>query len=796
MDINEYLTKLDNEAGCPSEFDSPADKIKESWGLRYARFAWEDAVSGGAGYFETNKDRWINNRRFSEGLHDLNKYKKQALPSETEWITVNYSVGTPAPKILRIVKTRILDNPYRPTVNMGDSFVKGKLDDEKNKILAKMELANMIRQLKAQGILPEGIMPESIKDTPSDPDDIEMYQNTTFQVAEAVILNKLIRQSFKNNKVRNLEKRIVDDLVNTKIGAIYCSINENYEFTTKYIDPVKLVTSYCSEPDYSDWKHIGHWQDVTVSEFRQMANGKYTDQEIFDIVKKSPSNKGDHTFMGIDDYYDLTESQQRKLEGYSIRLFYFETLQSDRKVYVEKEGEEGYIFFDEKDPSYELSEKSKGKKKLTKGIITRIYEGVWVVNTPYMIRWRLKPNVIRKINGKKYASKPESSYIIRQPGQYEMRNKSMVEEAIPHIELMIVYSIKLQHFVAMAAPPGTEIDVASQAAALIGMGMDGADPKILTEIYKSTGVKYFSSIREDGTPIMNSRPVNDIPSTIDQGIIHLSELYNLELARLKEIMGVNDAVDSSTPDSRRLKGVMQQAQQAFSTTIKELTDVYLEMIEEVASRAAYHQVVALINDKETEEVKELLSEAELAMIKAVEFDKIMFNTYIEMLPDQYEIEQIYIDMASAIKQGSLAIEDSISIRRALREGNSDKAELLMEQKMRKKAMQEAKMEQQRNQLAMQAQQQKIQAESEKEAQSQRMKLEGELAKIKADQENIILKEQENRQTVTLKGDIDKELLELAHKLKVQAEVSGAGYDADNDTMPKEIGGEPSVSRRV
>jgi len=374
-----------------------------------------------------------------------------------------------------------------------------------------------------------------------------------------------------------------------------------------------------------------------------------------------------------------------------------------------------------------------------------------------------------------------------------MINKSLVEEMIPGIENMIIYGIKLQHFVALAPPPGFDIDVASQAQALIGMGLDGFKPLALVDLKRTTGIGYFSSVREDGTPVMNTKPISNTASGLDGGGIEtLVTLRNVELANLKEIAGLNDAVDSSTPDSRRLKGVMQQAAQAFNTSIQELSNAYLDTMEEVAARAAYHQILAIRSGKETEESRQLLSTVEYDMIKEVELGEIMYNTYIEMLPDKYEIEQIYMDMASSIKQGSLSVPDSIVIRRAIREGNTDKAELIMEQKIRDKERMDAKRQGELIQQQAQADQAKLQSEMQKDASIQELKTKGEIQQIEAQKGNIQLEQQEKRETEVVKGDQKAEIIKLAHKLKMEAEASGLGYNADKDSMPMEIGGEPNL----
>jgi sRNA-binding protein len=113
--------------------------------------------------------------------------------------------------------------------------------------------------------------------------------------------------------------------------------------------------------------------------------------------------------------------------------------------------------------------------------------------------------------------------------------------------------------------------------------------------------------------------------------------------------------------------------------------------------------------------------------------------------------------------------------------------------MRQKAREDAKMAQVNNEQMAAMQQSKIAAESQKEAQKINLELERDLRLLKGEQENIVVGESAKRETVIVKGDIDKEILELANKLKIEAEAAGVGYDSTKSTMPKTMGGEPDIN---
>jgi hypothetical protein len=787
----------DNLGNFPSPFVSPEEKKDPAWGCRYAKAIWSSADSRSYSFKFNQNDRIIVNRKFAEGLHSVEPYKSRALPSETEYITLQYNTNTPAPKLLRIMKENIYSHPYKPKAVLYDSFSHSKLEEKKNVLLGKMHMSNMLKQMKAEGLVPANMEFKGLEGAPKDEEETEALLSTNAKIIEQIAIEKLINKSFRRNNFTQIERKAVSDLVDIKLACVYTSLDENYNTCIKYIDPLKLITSYCENEDFSDMQHIGHIEYITIGELRKRAPMLGHD-ELLRIARLNVGkrvNSGNGLGFGRENYFQLTDFQRSCLESVMIEVFCFEVMQGDTMAFVEKSLNYGDISFKKRSFDYEPPKDPEAKKKVHKGVINRIYKGEWLVGTDHMLEWKLKPNVIRKIRGGKFDEKPCFSYVLRAPGMLNMENKSVVEEMIPHIEAMIIYSIKIQHWVAIASPPGFDMDISKVIPALRGMGIEGLKPLDAIEIKRQLGFGMFSSMAEDGSMIPSQGPgITPSASSIDAGLMNLVALYNNELAKCKEIIGINDAVDASQPDKRALVGVQQMAVQAHKSAIRNLQNSYLDMIKEIAERAAYGQQMAIQAGVETDEIKELLSDPEIRVVKSIEIGEIMFNVDIELLPDQHEKEQLMMDIQGALQQGSLGFEDAMMVKRLMNE-SVEKAEVQLRYRIEKRARQAQEQQQAMMQQEMQMEQQKLQAMAQLEQQKMQLEIEKESAKKDLELRNSIELEVQKRETLTLEMEGKKELLRLAAELKRSEQgkqKSEDGYDFEKDSMPQVVQGEPEL----
>jgi hypothetical protein len=328
------------------------------------------------------------------------------------------------------------------------------------------------------------------------------------------------------------------------------------------------------------------------------------------------------------------------------------------------------------------------------------------------------------------------------------------------------------------------------------MGMGNLKPVDARAIRDQIGDIYYRSVREDGTPITNTRPVQDLPNGLDQSIMVLTQAYNAALERMKETIGLNDAVDGSQPDKKALIGVQKLAVSAHRNALRSLYNAYLRINEEMVRYVA-NLAQQLIRDGINVDVFQNM--VGNATVEQIDLNKLSLADYaisVKMLPDEEERARVEQLLMMGLETGLLNTQDVFAVRRVLRE-DVDKAEQLLsirEAKRRKEKEQSSMMLQQQN-AQVQAQAAQI-AEGEKQKtmqmemqlKSQALQLEYDL-RLRNDKEI----ENEKRKTSALESQYDIEKIQLASKLKGQPSQQGGSYDFEKDSIVREAGKvEPNI----
>lgn len=770
--MSEFQSEIKYLGAFPSDENPTELKSKPEYGCAYAKAIWGAAQAGTQSFNFGNQYADIKrNRKFARGMHDVSEYKPRAIAGDgKEFVALDYSITTPLPKMMRILKENIYSHQYKPKVQPYRSHVKTKYDEMKDRLIGEMLVSQEIKDLVAEGLLPkEMALKAKVVGAPQSMEELEERMNTEFSVLESIALQELIKSSFIKNDITEVERRIIDDLVENNKIALKCYVDDNYCFKVEVVDILNMITSFCENSDFSDMTHVGHVKFISVSEFIERSEGKLSQTEIIDIVKSNMGRRtsnGSFFEFGNQRYFsDFTGNQFDQFQSLSVQVFCFEVLTSDMLSYKEKSLSTGGFDISKKSSTYQAKTTSSDKAKAIKGNLGKIYQGTWVVDTDVMLDWGLKNNVIRKIRNGKYVEKPCFSYIIRQPNMLDMNNQSLVQEVIPHIEQIIINSIKLQHFVALASPPGYDMDTNSVANALSGLGLDGLKPLDLAAIKRQLGIGFYSSTLDDGiTQNYNQKPINQTPSGFDAGIGILVDLINHHLLQARDILGLNDSVDATQPKERAAVKNMQMAYAAHKASLKPIQDVYLGVMKEVAERAAYCNQMAIQAGKETEDIKQLLTPIELEALNMVEVGELLFNIEISMLPDSYQKDMMKAKIDFAVQQGTLDIEDAMLLDRLIEE-NPENAEIVYRQKKSERERKLMEQEQQRSEMIMQQQQAQLQAEAQIQEMKSAKDMELEQAKKDLDMRNMIKEWEEKTKYLVTELDGKKEMIELQARLQ-------------------------------
>jgi len=422
--------------------------------------------------------------------------------------------------------------------------------------------------------------------------------------------------------------------------------------------------------------------------------------------------------------------------------------------------------------------------------------GKYVVDTDMIFDYGLKENIIReRINGK-YSTNTTLGFVVYAPDIYDMENKSKVEEMIPYADELIRIQLKMQQIIAKAAPSGYAMNVDAIVEGLQGMGIGGMKPIDARAMRDQIGDIYYRAVREDGTPITPGQPpITPLPNGLDNSIMLLINAYNAAVMRMKEAIGVNDAIDSSQPDNKALIGVQKLAVAAHKTAMKSLYSTYLKINEDVARQVSMlsQQLIRKGINKST--FINMVGKETVDQLDVTKLTTSDFSISVDMLPDVEEMAYLEskIELALMSQPPMITLQDAFAVRRVLKE-DVDKAEQLLsvrEKRRRKENMEKSQQMQQQNaqmqtqvaQAAEQAKQQTKQMEAQIDAQNTQQEYD---LRLRNDQ----TMEDEKRKTIILELDAKKELIREAADAemgKTDKKQEGGETAYDRISIPKVAG---------
>ena len=773
-----------SESNFPSSFEPQEEKSGKKYILKYAKDLWGAAKKSSSSYaFNTRKDRYINNRKYSEGLQSVEKFKQQfSVTGDNTYLNFDWAVSTPLPKLVEVFRGQMLNQPYKIQFTPVDSLSITEYDTEKKVKLAEMEIQKQLAPLVEQGVI------EKKTNLPEDNEELEIYMQTNFKLAQSIAMETITRAVLEDNDMDYINDKIAKDLIDLKICAVRVCLDENKNIKIEYIDPVDLVTSYVKRADFQDVKHVGVMSEVTIDDLRVMSAGQLTEEELFEIAKSVAGRYGNGSWDTVNRrYYDNFDWD--RVNTFKVMVLDFEFFSTDDMTVTSvKARNNGFKTLINEEPRNKLAERRTKVKK-----VKNVYMGKYVVGTDYIFDYGLKENIIReRINGK-YSTNTTLGFVVYAPDIYDMENKSKVEEMIPYADELIRIQLKMQQIIAKAAPSGYAMNVDAIVEGLQGMGIGGMKPIDARAMRDQIGDIYYRAVREDGTPITPGQPpITALPNGLDNSIMLLINAYNAALIRMKESIGVNDAIDSSQPDNKALIGIQKLAVAAHKTALKSLYSTFLRVNEDVARQVSMmaQQLIRKNINKDT--FINMVGKETVDQLDVTKLTTSDFSIVVQMLPDAEEMSYLEnkIELAIQSQPPMINLQDAFAIRRVMKE-DVDKAEQLLavrEKRRRKENMQRSEQMQQQNaqlqaQVAQAAEQARMQTEQTKaQLEAQNTQLEYDL-RLRNNQ----TMEDEKRKTIALELDVKKELIREAAQAEGDAEKESGDTAYDRISIPKVAG---------
>ena len=781
----------DGTNGYPSVFVSEAEKRSKEWLLKYGKAMWDSAMNQGSTInFGERQQQWKVNRKYAEGLEDRSKFKQQfSVTGDNTYMNLDWGVSHPLPSIVETIRGKLMNLPFKLQFEPVDSTSTTEVDIERNKLYATMLLKEQLGEQIEKG----EIKVEGADKAPEDKEELEIYMQTDFKLAKTIAIESICRAVFQDNDMEYHKEKVIKDLIDVKMGGFRIQLDENKNIVLRHIAPINIVTSYVNKDDSSDARHIGEIIEVPISELRVMAQGQLSETELFEIAKTCANKNGNQSWMfGSSRYYN--ENIDRSLyDNFNVQVLDFELKSTDEKTFTQKEARNGGFYFDEKPFGYTPPKNPRRKIDVIKKKVANVYVGKYIVNTNYIFDYGKKEYIVREKLNQRFSGNTTLGFVVSAPDIYDMRNQSITERLIPYADELVRIQLKMQQFIAKAAPAGYAMDVDAVISGLQGMGLGGMKPVDARAMRDQIGDVYFRSIRQDGSPITNTAPIRELPDGITNSIIILAQSYNLTLQRMKEAVGLTGDANIGEPDKNALVGTQKIAISANNNALRPITNAYFSLVKRAAQQVSGLSQMLIRAGVNVDKFKNMVGTEAVNTVDMSKLPDAAFAIQPKMLPEEQELERIDQLVQFALQQGQISVQDVFTIRRVAKE-DPEKAELVLsvrskkrmaEQQAQKQAIVDYEVQQQQQSalVAAQAKQQTAQLEAQLEAQNKEIEYN---LRLRNDKEI----EEEKRKTMALESEYDIKKIEKAAQMKQQTSKDSTGYDITEDTMPRGV--EPSV----
>ena len=730
----------------PSQVASDQEKMSPEYGLQVGRAIQNEWFSGNQGSvrFRSNQDSFHSLRLYARGEQPIQKYKDElSINGDLSYLNLDWKPVPILSKFVDIVVNGIADRSFDIKAFSQDPYGVEKRTAYMDSIIRDMQTKELNDYAaEAFGINLYENDPAAL---PESKEELELHMQLSYkqgiEIAEEVAINTLL----DGNNYDLIKRRVYHDLTTIGIGAVKNTFSESEGVLVDYVDPANLVYSYTESPYFEDIYYVGEVKTIPISELKKQYPG-LTQDELDKIKGESSQNLtgGWNRSEVNDNYYDSN----------TVQVLYFNYKTYMNEVYKIKETASGAEKVILRDDQFNPPVESEGFAKASRSLEV-LYEGAIILGTSTLLEWGIAENMMRP---KSDYNKVKMNYSIVAPRMYKGRIESIVSRCTGFADMVQLTHLKMQQVLAKMMPDGVYMDADGLAEIDLGNGTN-YNPQEALNMFFQTGSVIGRSFTQEGDMNPGKVPIQPLQTGAGgQKLQTLIQTYNYYLQMIRDVTGLNEARDGSTPDSRALVGVQKLAAANSNTATRHILDAGLfltadtaeglslrisDILEYSPSREAFIQKIGGFNVATLDELKELHL-----------YD---FGIMLELSPDDEQKGMLENNIQTALSAGLIDLEDAIDIREVK---NLKLANQLLKLRRKKKLERDQQM-----------QQENIQAQAQANAQSQQVAAQAEVQKdqalfqTKAQLEQM--KAQIDQQKMQAEVQLKKELMALEFQYNMQ-----------------------------
>ena len=725
--------------GFPSQFVSDAEKATDEFGLQIGQaiqYEWFKKDGNQCRYYNQWRD-FHRLRLYARGEQSVAKYKTElAIDGDLSYLNLDWTPVPILPKFVDIVVNGMQGRDFKVKAYAQDALSQAKRRKYQDMIEGQMAAKDILTNIQEQtGLDPFTMDPD---DLPSSDEELSLYMNLNYKPAIEIAEEEAIDTMFSENHYNDIRKQLDYDATVIGISVAKHEFLPGAGVQISYVDPANVVYSYTEDPHFKDCFYWGEIKTLPIGELLKI------DQSLTREDLEEISNYA----QGWYDYYNVAQFYDNDIFSRdTCTLMYFNYKTTQKIVYKKKILEGGGSKIIEKDdtfnPPQEMMEEGRFEK--IEKTIDVWYEGVMVMGTSILLKWKLEENMVRPKSSSQHAI---PNYVAAAPRMYKGVIESLVRRMIPFADLIQITHLKLQQVIARTVPDGVYIDADGINEVDLGTGA-AYDPSDALRLYFQTGSVVGRSYTQEGEYNQGKIPIQQLTSSSGASKTQmLISNYNHYLGMIRSVTGLNEARDGSTPSTDALVGVQKLAALNSNTATRHILDGSLYIYRTLAEALTYRVADILEYADFKEDFINKIGKYNVSILGEISDLYIYdFGVFIELSPDEEQKAMLEQNIQMALSKGDINLEDAIDIREIR---NLKLANQLLKVKRVAKQERDEKMAMQKQAIA--AQQQLKSQEMAAQVSIQKIELETQ-SKMKVKQAEIAFEIEKQKAEAQLKSQL-------------------------------------------
>lgn len=750
---------MNNATDFPSHLIDPREKNRE-WILQFARAAWSSwSNDNPREIFYNARYKYEVYKQYAMGQQSISKYRPlMGIDEESKetWLNIDWSVIPIVPKFRRIALGKLSKVDYNIVATPVDALANEETEkvfaNAKTKIIMREEAAKIDPELLESPVLQMG--PGEARDL----EELEMQMKYTFKHQMAIEAEQGIKLVLEQNRIENMREQIRECLFDYGVAGYKEYIDSNGAIKIRTINPRNVIINHCKKNDFSDASYVGEVVEMTIADLKQMAGNQFTADEYEQIAKNVLGKYGNPR-----EWPSSLSIYNKGYDRFNIRVLDIEFYSVNEMVYEQRIDRRGNQIY----ARAKYEDRNKRKDKFERVAYKVVYKGKWVIDTNFIFDHGLCTDMKR---AKSSLMDTKMSYHLFAPEFWDMKSVGMMEQIIPIADAIQIAWYRLQNVINQSRPKGIMIEMGALEDIPLGAGGKKMTPMKVLDLYNKTGTLVYRKMDAQGRQT-NYRPIEELENGLGRDAMSYWQLIQNHIQMLRDITGMNEMTDGSTPDPRTLTTVAKLAYEGTNNALANIVGGEKKLLESLSNDV----ILRLQDVAQNGEVKGYVRALGGNTMKFFKMSSNValyeFGIFLEDKPTDDQRAMLMQQVQAGQAGGMLDIEDAIIIQNT---DNLKVAQQILAFKIRKRKEQAQQEAMQQQQMNAQVQMQSAQAAEQ------------------AKQQTLQVEAQVKSQLIQVEKELEAKLLELKYQYEIQLEQIRQGGKIE--TKKVENKGKKSVTK--